>query len=703
MSCRLFARVRRWAEFRDRPVDGGFNLLPLRADPPGPAPHTPCHSMSDGSLPRKRVLIVDDSPTARSLVRHELGEERFELHEAGNGLEALAAIRGGLRPDLVTLDLEMPGLGGFATCEQLIGEEFSRYYNGHDGGHVPVVFLTASDNLADRRHGFELGAVDFVSKPFEPGVLRALVERLLCPGDRLRGLHVLIVEDSPMIRKIVRHALRDEGVDVIEAADGLEAFEILCSRMSAIDLVLTDIEMPVMNGTELCQRIRRELGLVHLPVVFLTGADPALRLEAFRVGASDCLTKPFIKEELMARLLVHIERVQLEARLRASIGELRATIRQQRDMAASLSHDMRAPLAGIMGFADVLLGSGSRAGEERENLELIKSSGEMLFTLVEDILALSKQQSGRAPLELRPLDLVALLRRSVAMLQPVVTRKTQRLFFENRAEGPVTVPGDAESLVRVFNNLLSNASKFTPPAGIIRVALEPPANGTVAVTVTDTGIGIPADKLGKLFDKFTSLSRKGTTGELSTGLGMSIVKEFVEAHAGHIGVTSREGAGTQFRVTLPCLGAEASAPASPASERVGEERVSWLKGRVKGRHVLVVDDNSVNLLVAEAILARAGCEVATADNGRAALGLLAVQSARFDAVLMDMEMPGMNGMAATREIRARGLTLPVIAVTGHTNDEQRRRCLEAGMNDFVTKPFLGMAVLEMLVKHLPVS
>jgi CheY-like chemotaxis protein len=657
--------------------------------------------MSDGSRSRKRILIVDDSPTARSLVRHELGDERFEVHEAGNGLEALAAIRGGLRPDLVTLDLEMPGLGGFATCEQLIGEEFCRYHSGHDGSHVPVVFLTASDNLADRRRGFELGAVDFVSKPFEPGVLRALVDRILCPGDRLRGLHVLIVEDSPMIRKIVRHALRDEGVDVLEAADGLEAFEILCSRMSTIDLVLTDIEMPVMNGTELCQRIRRELGLIHLPVVFLTGADPALRLEAFRVGGSDCLTKPFIKEELMARLLAHIERVQLGARLRASIAELRTSLRQQRDMAASLSHDMRAPLAGIMGFADVLLGSGPRAAEERENLELIKSSGEMLFALVEDILALSKQQSGRTELELRPIDLVSLLRRSVAMLQPVVTRKKQHLFFENRAEGPVTVQGDAESLVRVFNNLLSNASKFTPEAGTIRVALEQPAHGTVAVTVTDTGIGIPADKLGRLFDKFTSLSRKGTSGESSTGLGMSIVKEFVEAHGGQIGVTSREGAGTQFRVTLPCLGASSAAPSAPPPERAGEERLSWLKARVKGRRVLVVDDNNVNLLVAEAILARAGCEVATIESGRAALEMLAAQSARFDAVLMDMEMPEMGGLEAARQIRARGLALPVIAVTGHSSETERQRCLEAGMNDFVTKPFKGMSVLDVLVKHLP--
>lgn len=658
--------------------------------------------MHDGSPPRKRVLIVDDSPTTRALVRHELGDERFELREAANGLEALATIRGGWCPDLVTLDLEMPGLGGFATCERLGGPEFQTYFHGHDGGHVPVVFLTASDTLADRRRGFDLGAVDFVSKPFEPGVLRALVERILCPGDRLRGLQVLIVEDSATIRRIVRQALRDEGVDVIEAGDGLEAFDILCSRMSAIDLVLTDIEMPVMGGTELCRRIRRELGLAHLPVVFLTGADPALRLEAFRVGGTDCLTKPFIKEELMARLLAHIERVQLTARLRSTIGELRTTIRQQRDMAACLSHDMRAPLAGIMGFADALLQSGPRAGDERENLELIKGSGEMLFGLVEDILALSKQQSGRAELELRPLDLVALLGRSVAMLQPVAARKAQRLFFENRATGPVTVRGDAESLVRVCNNLLSNATKFTPQSGTIRVALEPPADGRVALTVTDTGIGIPADKIGLLFDRFSGLSRQGTAGESSTGLGMSIVKSFVEAHGGHIGVTSREGAGTQFRVTLPCVAATPAAPPAQPVAPAGEEHLTWLKGRVKGRHVLVVDDNNVNLLVAEAILSRAGCEVATTESARGALELLQAAGARFDAVLMDMEMPEMSGVEAAREIRARGITtLPIIAATGHSREDERQACLQAGMNDFITKPFKGMAVLDVLVKHLP--
>jgi CheY-like chemotaxis protein len=263
------------------------------------------------------------------------------------------------------------------------------------------------------------------------------------------------------------------------------------------------------------------------------------------------------------------------------------------------------------------------------------------------------------------------------------------------------VRGDAEALVRVFNNLLTNACKFTPEAGTIRVALEPPANGTVAVTVTDTGIGIPADKLEKLFDKFTSLSRKGTAGESSTGLGMSIVKEFVEAHGGHIGVISREGAGTQFRVTLPCLGAASAPLDAPAPERAGEERLSWLKDCLKGRRVLVVDDNGVNLLVAEAILARAGCEVATADDGRTALKMLTDRTARFDTVLMDMEMPGMGGLEAARQIRARGITLPIIAVTGHSSESERQPCLDAGMNDFVTKPFKGMAVLDVLVKHLP--
>lgn len=643
-----------------------------------------------------KILIVDDSKVVRSAVRYELGAS-YDYREAADGREALQIIKAGFLPDLITLDIEMPVLGGFETCERLYSSEFSRVFADVRGGRVPVVFLTASDTLAERRRGFELGAIDFVAKNFVSGTLAALVKQILSPDDRLRDVQVLLVDDSRVIRQIVATALREVGVKIVEAADGLEAYQILCNRLSSIDLVITDIDMPVMSGIELCRRVRREIGLADLPVVFFTGADPKFRVEAFQAGATDCLVKPFLKEEMIARIGTHIDKALLNGRLRRALAEQRANLQGQRDMLATLSHDMRAPLSGIMGYADLLAGGTPRTPAEQENISQIKLSGQMLLSLVGDILSLSRQQSGRAELELQPLELGPVLARSAAMFQGVALRKRQKIEIADIPEG-FTVAGHDESLTRVFNNLISNALKFTPEEGRVRVAVERAAPGEVAAVVADTGIGIPADKIARIFDRYSDCSRKGTAGEASTGLGMSIVREFVDAHRGRIEVTSTPGQGTQFRLTFPLV--EAAAHPAAAKPNDGESRHGQLSRLVKGRRVLLADDNPINQMVARAILTKAGCLVTAVATGREALDQVLAEPANFDVVFMDMQMPVMNGLDATRAIRAGGVTaLPVIALTGNVDEADRQSCAAAGMTDFLSKPFTSRVMLEMVVRH----
>ncbi len=202
-----------------------------------------------------KILVVDDSLTMRSVIRRELGTDRYEIIEAKNGQEALALIERGLMPDLVTLDVEMPGLNGFETYEAMFGPRFAARFARAPRGRIPVVFITACNNLEERRRGFELGAIDFISKNFEPGTLAQLVFRILRPNDRLRGINVLLVDDSPSVRAIVGKALSEEGVTVTEAEDGNRAFEILCNQMSETDLVITDIAMPYMDGIEMLRTL----------------------------------------------------------------------------------------------------------------------------------------------------------------------------------------------------------------------------------------------------------------------------------------------------------------------------------------------------------------------------------------------------------------------------------------------------------------
>ena len=645
-----------------------------------------------------KILVVDDSAVIRGTVKHELGSG-YEYREARHGLEALQIIQAGFTPDLVLLDIEMPELDGFGTCARLYSEEFTDRFPHRTKGRVPVIFLTAQDALTARRRGYELGAVDFVSKKFVPGSLAVLVHKILHPGKRLEGIQVLLVDDSRTIRQIVANALAEVGVSVIEAVDGLEAYTILCNRLSSIDLVVTDIDMPCMNGTELCQRIRRELGLTDLPIVFFTGSDQARRIEAFQSGATDCLVKPFIKEEMIARLTTHIDKARLNSRLRQAIGQMQGHLQNQRDLLATLSHDMRSPLSGIMGFADVLFMGPNRTPAELENISLIKQSGQMLLSLVNDILTVSKQQSAPSDLELKPLALEPLVTRSVALFQGIATRKKQSITFTTTTDR-TTVAGHSEALTRVFNNLLSNALKFTPEGGKVTVSLVASPPDHVAVVVSDNGIGIPPDKLVHLFDRYTRVSQSGTAGEASTGLGMSIVREFVDAHKGQISVTSRPGQTTEFRIIIPLLpiAAEPAAPGMLSGK--AETPHTQLSRQLQSLRVLVADDNKVNHMLASAILANAGCTVKTSVNGRDAVSLILANPADFDVVFMDMKMPVMDGLAATRAIRAAGLAaLPIIALTGNVDENDNQLCREAGMNGFLTKPFTPRALMEVIVRH----
>jgi len=650
-----------------------------------------------------KILVVDDSLTMRSVIRRELGTDRYEIIEAKNGQEALALIERGLVPDLVTLDVEMPGLNGFETYEAMFGPRFAARFARAPRGRIPVVFITACNNLEERRRGFELGAIDFISKNFEPGTLAQLVFRILRPNDRLRGINVLLVDDSPSVRAIVGKALSEEGVTVTEAEDGNRAFEILCNQMSETDLVITDIAMPGLDGHALCRRIRRELGLTDLPVVFFTGTDQEQRIRAFAAGATDCLQKPFIKEEMVARILVHLEKGQLHRRLRRAIGDLRTTLQSQSEMLATLSHDMRAPLNGILGFSDHLLADASPENQERENLEMIQQSGKLLLSLIEDVLALARHDSHHADIELQPLRLSEVIRKSVTNLHHLAKLKDQHLTLANRAPDAV-VEGHTESLLRVLNNLLSNAIKFTPQKGEITVEVQAEGTDQVAIIVSDSGIGIPSDQLIILFERFTRTSRPGTAGEPGTGLGMSIVKQFVELHRGQISVTSKPGEGSRFRVTLPITQAlPQPAPATPHDHvKPATTHKDQLRARMAGLRVLMAEDNPVNQAVTRTMLHNAGCTLQIAPNGQEAIEKLQSAGQPFDVLLMDMEMPELDGLAATRAIRTCGFTaLPIIGLTGNDAETARASCMLAGMDDYLVKPFSFTSLCETILRHRP--
>lgn len=249
----------------------------------------------------KKILIVDDSKTFRTFIGETLEEMGVEILMASNGQEALQ-ILSDTKPELITVDVEMPGMDGYELCKQIRHDDrpFSK---------VPIIMITGTDPMISRKKGFKVGAIDFISKPFNSDELSHAVDKVLNSEQKFAKLNVLIAEDSKMVRAMSKQALQELGINPVIVNDGLEAFNYLKKNRGEIDLLLTDNEMPYMKGLDLCIKAR-ELKLIddEAPIIMMsTNSDHVRILEALNSGATDFLIKPFFREEFLSRIKIHLE------------------------------------------------------------------------------------------------------------------------------------------------------------------------------------------------------------------------------------------------------------------------------------------------------------------------------------------------------------------------------------------------------------
>jgi signal transduction histidine kinase/CheY-like chemotaxis protein len=344
---------------------------------------------------------------------------------------------------------------------------------------------------------------------------------------------------------------------------------------------------------------------------------------------------------------------------------------------ATMSHEIRTPLNGVLGVAE-LLRSGSLNVDERRLVSAITDAGGSLLTIINDLLDFSKIEAGQMTLERVPVSVRALVEEVRALFSFRATEKGLTLVTSWTTEQDSWLLADPTRLRQVLSNLIGNALKFTERGGVrVALSLSSASIGADAVLecrVTDTGIGLTPAQQGKLFAPFVQADASTTRRFGGTGLGLAICKRLVEQMGGVIGVESVEGQGATFwfRVTAPV-----SAPAPSPAER----------GVSPGFHAraLLAEDNPVNVLVARGMLTRLGVEVIVARDGREALDLL--ERTTVDLVFTDLHMPELDGFELATALRARGFTQPIVAVTANALPEDRQRCLDVGMNDYVSKPF----------------
>lgn len=522
---------------------------------------------------------------------------------------------------------------------------------------------------------------------------------------------ILIVDDSDVVRSILCQALQQDGYELHTAADGEEGRQKVHTLKP--DLVLLDVEMPKLDGFAVLREVRANFKVDEVAVIMVTSQSDGKGItRAFEEGAFDYIPKPATDSEIKARVRNAIRALQLLREQKTLRIQAEAANQSKSAFLANMSHEIRTPMTAILGYTDILeLEAKSLQLPEliSDSLDTIKRNGGHLMELINDILDLSKIEAGKLDVESICCSPQTIVEEVLELVQVRAEAKGLKLEASYQFPLPAEIHSDPTRIRQILINLIGNAIKFTE-VGTIRLNtsfLENPGEEPqVQFTVIDQGIGMTEAQMSNLFRPFSQADSSTTRKYGGTGLGLTICKRLTDVLGGDISVTSKLNQGSQFSATVKTGNLEGVPLLQELQQNDNTQSTKPLPAQseeqalsLKGKKILLAEDGPDNQKLISFILKKAGAEVTVAENGEAArqaamrameIGLL------YDVILMDMQMPILDGYGATRILREQGYSGPIISLTANAMEGDREKCISVGCNEHLTKPIDRRKLVNML-------
>lgn len=505
---------------------------------------------------------------------------------------------------------------------------------------------------------------------------------------------ILIVDDRPENLFSLEAILDDDDREIVQASSGNEALKLAIKNEFA--LILSDVQMPGMDGFEMVEILRSNPKNKFVPVIFVTAISKEEQYvhQGYSEGAVDYLFKPLDPTVVKSKTDIFVSLYKQKMRLKSQKKELLHLNKEKNHFIGMAAHDLRNPLGVVQYFSKFLMDDNVDHfdAEVLEHLEIIHSTSNFMMNMVNELLDLTKIESGTFTLNKESVTIKVLVEQAVKINQIVAKRKDIELSFEVSDDVPNCML-DYGKMTQVLNNLIGNAIKYSNPNSAASVKAWKEGE-FIKISVIDNGQGIPPSEIRKLFQPFQTTSVQSTGGEKSTGLGLTIVAKMVEAHEGQISVESEVGKGSAFTVSLPIIKSiEVPIQAKSIS-------TSYSDGRGR-REILVCEDNVMLQLLMKNVLQVFDVKVHFAENGEVGLQTLKAHP-EIDLVFTDVHMPVMGGIELLDEINKMGLEIDVVVLTASLNEEIIQKTKASGSDYCVEKP-ISRSLLEGLLEHRKAS